>query len=239
MSEVPSTTASPAAAGATNDETPKTAQTGKKPTLTISDNGLDLILAFEGFDKGGWPGGASGCTIGYGYDLGYHTLGQFGADWRSRLSVNDFAKLRALVGITGTRARDRVRVLGTVNVTKQDAREVFTSSSIPRAAAATLSAFPGVEELPPDAAGALISLVFNRGPRLTDTNPQLVERREMRAIVDAVAAGDLMEIANQIRSMCRLWEGKGMDGLIRRREAEAALVESCIPGAPPWKAPKV
>lgn len=217
--------------------TTKTAQSGTKPTLHVSDNALNLILAFEGFDKGGWPGGASGCTIGYGYDLGYHTLGEFAAAWRTRLSVNDFAKLRALVGIKGTRARDRVRVLGGVNVPKQAAREVFATFSIPRAADNTLSAFPGVENLPADAAGALVSLVYNRGPRLSDNDPQLQERREMRAIREAVAAGDLMEIANELRSMVRLWTGKGLDGLISRREAEAALVESCIPGAPPWKLP--
>lgn len=209
---------------------PDAPKSGPKPTLAISDRALNLILSFEGFDKGGWPGGASGCTIGYGYDLGYHTLGQFGADWRTRLGVNDFAKLRALVGVRGTLARDRVRVLGTVNIPTQAAREVFHTSSIPRAIDAALGVFPGIENLPEDAAGALISLVYNRGTRLSDTDPRLEERREMRAIQKAVAAGDLMEIAVQLRSMVRLWVGKGLDGLIRRREAEAALVESCIKG---------
>jgi GH24 family phage-related lysozyme (muramidase) len=50
----------------------------------------------------------------------------------------------------------------------------------------------------------------------------------MRAVRDAVAAGDLQEIANQIRAMKRLWEGKGLDGLLKRRDAEADLVESAI-----------
>ena len=40
--------------------------------------------------------------------------------------------------------------------------------------------------------------------------------------------GDLQEIANQIRAMKCLWEGKGLDGLLKRRDAEADLVESCI-----------
>jgi GH24 family phage-related lysozyme (muramidase) len=53
-------------------------------------------------------------------------------------------------------------------------------------------------------------------------------RREMRAVRDAVANGDLQEIANQLRSMKRIWEGKGLDGLLRRRDAEADLVESAI-----------
>jgi len=50
----------------------------------------------------------------------------------------------------------------------------------------------------------------------------------MRAIRDAVAVDDLQDIANQLRSMKRLWEGKGLDGLIKRREDEAELVESSI-----------
>jgi GH24 family phage-related lysozyme (muramidase) len=46
----------------------------------------------------------------------------------------------------------------------------------------------------------------------------------MLAIRDLVARGDLAGIAAQIRSMKRLWEGKGLDGLLRRRDDEAALV---------------
>jgi len=36
------------------------------------------------------------------------------------------------------------------------------------------------------------------------------------------------EIANEIRKMKRLWIDKNMDGLVKRREAEARLVENCI-----------
>jgi GH24 family phage-related lysozyme (muramidase) len=53
-------------------------------------------------------------------------------------------------------------------------------------------------------------------------------RAEMRAVRDAVAVQDLAEIAAQLRAMKRLWEGQGLDGLLRRREAEAQLVESCL-----------
>ena len=40
------------------------------------------------------------------------------------------------------------------------------------------------------------------------------------------------EIANQIRSMKRLWVNKGLGGLLHRRDAEADLVESCIESIP-------
>ena len=62
---------------------------------------------------------------------------------------------------------------------------------------------------------------------MSDDSPE-DRRREMRAIRDAVAAKDLKEIADQLRSMTRLWEGKNLAGLLKRRDAEADLVESCI-----------
>jgi len=55
------------------------------------------------------------------------------------------------------------------------------------------------------------------------------ERRlEMRAIRDVVPQKNLPEIAALLRSMKRLWVGKGLDGLLKRREAEAKLVEGCV-----------
>ncbi|HEY6129471.1 MAG TPA: hypothetical protein VIW23_14955, partial [Candidatus Acidoferrum sp.] len=63
----------------------------------------------------------------------------------------------------------------------------------------------------------------NRGPGMEGDR-----RKEMRAVRDAVANQDLQEIADQIRAMKRLWEGKGLDGLLKRRDAEADLVESAI-----------
>jgi GH24 family phage-related lysozyme (muramidase) len=38
----------------------------------------------------------------------------------------------------------------------------------------------------------------------------------------------LQEIADQLRAMKRLWKGQGLDGLLRRRDAEADMVEACI-----------
>ena len=78
-----------------------------------------------------------------------------------------------------------------------------------------------------DVQGALVSLVYNRGTRMADS-PGTDDRREMRAIRDLVAEGLVVGIPEQLRSMQRLWIGKGLDGLIRRREAEAQLVDSAI-----------
>jgi GH24 family phage-related lysozyme (muramidase) len=35
------------------------------------------------------------------------------------------------------------------------------------------------------------------------------------------------KIAQEIRNMKRLWVGKGLDGLLKRRDEEANLVDSC------------
>ena len=104
-----------------------------------------------------------------------------------------------------------------------DAKQVFLERSVPKYQAQTQQAFPGVDALPADAQGALFSLVYNRGTSMNGDS-----RKEMRAIRDAVPNGDLQEIANQLRAMKRLWVNKGLDGLLKRRDAEADLVESCI-----------
>ena len=94
----------------------------------------------------------------------------------------------------------------------------------------TERAFPGMEKLPAQAQAALISLVFNRGPGMRGRR-----RSEMRTIRKLVhdysprnGAESLTEIAGQLRNMKRLWIGKGLPGMLRRREAEAELVLSAI-----------
>jgi GH24 family phage-related lysozyme (muramidase) len=51
-------------------------------------------------------------------------------------------------------------------------------------------------------------------------------RREMRAIRPRVTSGDLAGIAEQIRSMKRLWDPVVLPGLHSRRDKEADLVAS-------------
>jgi GH24 family phage-related lysozyme (muramidase) len=193
----------------------------------FSRRALDLILRSEGLDHAGWPGGQSGVTLGRGYDLGYHTRSEFLTDWSPYLEPPVLTLLAGCVGIIGIPARDRARMLrGRVVITQAVADRVFFSATLPKYIDLTKRTFPGVEKLPLDAQGALVSLVFNRGSRMVDSDPVIQERREMRAIRDAIVHGDLIDIAMQIRSMTRLWVGKGLDGLIKRREEEAELVEA-------------
>jgi GH24 family phage-related lysozyme (muramidase) len=90
---------------------------------------------------------------------------------------------------------------------------------LPRFARLTRDTFAGVEKLPHDAQGALLSLVFNRGTSLTGAR-----RTEMRAIRDELATGraSLPNIADALEAMQRLWPDAR--GLRDRRAREAALV---------------
>ena len=77
--------------------------------------------------------------------------------------------------------------------------------------------------LNPDAYGAIIPLVFNRGTSLVGE-----KRKEMVNIKNLIPKKDYKKIAKEFRNMKRIWVGKGLDGLIERREAEAKLVEGCV-----------
>ena len=206
----------------------------------IPRQSIDLILSSEGLDQPGkWPGGASGITIGHGYDLGYTDLEEFLRDWDQHLSRSDREQLMAVCGFKGQAARRIAPTLAGIKISRGIARKVFDSATLPKWFAATNRAFPGAHLLPAAAFGALVSLVFNRGASCVD-KPGSTRRREMRAIRDAItkwaalrestrAAGLrplLLVIAAQIRSMKRLWIGKGLDGLLTRREREAVMVES-------------
>lgn len=194
----------------------------------FSRKALNLILGHEGLNQPGkWPGGQSGITIGIGYDLGYVTVDQFESDWDDYLVEATRERLKAAVGLRAIRARNRAPELSDIRIRRADAEAVFNDRTLPLYTLRASQAFPGLEELPLDAQGALVSLVYNRGTSMVDDSPE-DRRREMRAIRDAVKEGDLEEIAEQLRAMKRLWIGKGLDGLLARRDAEAGLVESTI-----------
>jgi GH24 family phage-related lysozyme (muramidase) len=193
-------------------------------SLQVPDEALALIFEAEGLDQPGqWPGGDSGITIGVGYDLGFATEEQFEEDWSPFLTSDEIDRLKDVIGLAGEQARQRAADFRDIKIKRADAEQVFKERTLPLYSQRTEDAFPGLDQLPEKVQGALVSLVFNRGPGMNGDS-----RREMRAVRDAVANGDLQEIANQLRSMKRIWEGKGLDGLLRRRDAEADLVESAI-----------
>lgn len=195
----------------------------------ISEKALDLIIDSEGCDLiPNWPGGSSGVTYGYGYDLGYNTREQIQRDWGSYVNGNTLSFMLLCSGRTGLSAKQMIGPTTKIlTITQKAAEEVFQQKTLPRFRKLALDTYPGLEKLPEDTIGAITSLVFNRGASFgIQGQPSWDSRREMRELKPLIENGDLKAIADKIREMSRLWEGKGLDGLITRRNNEADLVLS-------------
>lgn len=191
--------------------------------MNISRISKDLILDFESMNPPGhWPGGQSGVTIGFGYDLGYVGRDEFLKDWAGRIAPVFLHKLANACGLRGEKARQFAFTVRPIKINRAAAMEVFEEKSLPKYIRLTEAAFPGIEKLHLDVRGALVSLVYNRG-----TSFEGPTRVEMVEIYQHVLNKDLQGIADSLRKMKRLWP-VGMTGLLRRREAEACLVEQAI-----------
>jgi len=205
----------------------------------LSKKSLDLILEFE---VGGgenyynkflknpaWPEGQSGVTIGVGYDLGYVNKTEFSEDWKD-LPKETFDRLYKVVGIKGYNAKNLIRGLKDITIPWDLALKVFNNKTVTKFYNLTEQTFPNFDNLPEDAKGGLVSLVFNRGAALEGDR-----RREMKLIRDGMKLVSnydqkaLTFIANQIRNMKRIWIGGSIEkGMSRRRDAEAKLIEQSL-----------
>ena len=199
----------------------------------ISRKAVDLIIQQEiggraiyerRYQKPTWAGGESGITIGIGADLGYMNEKEFLAVWSPNLNLNFINALRPVIGLKGQQAKSMLKgEILNVKVPYNVAYEVFVKYDIPKYWLRTKAIYPQLETLNEDTQGALVSMVYNRGAKIEGDS-----RKEMKAIVDLVAKQDYEGIAEQIEMSKRLWEGRGLDGLVVRREAEADLIRDSI-----------
>ena len=199
----------------------------------ISRKAADLIIQFEiggrniyekSYQKPTWAGGESGITIGIGADLGYMTEKEFMKVWSPHLNLNFIECLRKVVGLKGIQAKQMLRgEILNVRVPYNTAYEVFVKYDIPKYYAKTKAIYPQLDELNEDTQGALVSMVYNRGSKLEGDS-----RIEMKRIVEMVKNKDYEGIAEEIEKSKRHWEGKGLDGLVVRREAEADLIRDSL-----------
>jgi GH24 family phage-related lysozyme (muramidase) len=197
-----------------------------------SEKTLKLLLEYEVgggkkyyekcLSKFTWPGGASGPTIGIGIDTAYYTASEL-ADIFKFLPEDQIKMIQTATGRTGARGKQYAGILREAGITVSwdDALNIFEELTWPKFSKAAEKAFPELNQLHEDAYGAIVSIVFNRGTLMKGDS-----RKEMRAIRTLVLERDYRGIAKQIRAMKRLWQGKGLDGLLTRRDAEADLVES-------------
>lgn len=177
-----------------------------------------------------WPGGASGVTIGIGYDCGYSTSATIHADWGDKLPAAMVQHLQDVAGIHGSPAKSYAHALhGVVTVPWDAAMAVFSLRDMPKWENLVAHALPNTEKLTPDSFGALVSLAYNRGTSFSNSGDRY---REMRDIKVHMATNAFSEVPGDIRAMKRLWPN--MKGLRDRRDHEAALfVKGLSPSATP------
>lgn len=203
----------------------------------IGRNAYELILHHEVssrrfydeiYSKPCVPGEDSGVTIGVGYDLGQTSKATFYKDWGQLLNPQELKILEGCIGLTRGGAKKKLPEVININIPWAKAESVFQNGSLPDAIEETLTAFPGSDRLPPDGFGTLVSLVFNRGGNISGTS----RRKEMQDIRQLIASGQFNAIPERIRSMKRIWQGRGLPGLLRRREDEAKLLELVLNHTP-------
>ena len=203
-----------------------------EPSLrSISDDAVKMIIGFEVTDEllykrryrqPIWPKGKSGVTVGIGYDVGYAKPAWVREDWSGILSDRYIELLSKACGVTGVGAKKFVPELKSITIDWDDARKQFVGTSLRRYTAQTLGVLKNADLLSDDSLGALVSLVYNRGPSFKLVGPRYEEMRKIRLLV---VKKDFSAIPNEIRRMVRLWENTEIEGLCKRRLLEAALFE--------------
>lgn len=196
--------------------------------LPVGQRAIDLIIAEEigspelytaRYQNPVWPGGASGVTIGIGYDLGQHSADQIRADWSPHLSPDDVESLVLAAEVRGDDANVAMIHVRQVVVPIAAAMSVFNDATLPKYAQGTEDALSNCDALAADAFGALVSIGYNRGNAGWDMDDDRHE--EMADISDAMDARQFAKIPALILAMRRLWPVNS--ALWNRRAHEATL----------------
>ena len=177
-----------------------------------SNKALSLILKYE---VGGgkiyyekylshftWPEGASGPTIGIGIDCAYYTPLELSKIFHF-LPDDKLELIKKASGKTGQNGKEYTKVLrkAGIVVNWETAVEIFNNVTWKKFATLAEKTFPGLEKLSPDAYGAIVSIVFNRGTSLNGPS-----RLEMRKIRELIPNKEYKAIAAQIRKMKRMYQ---------------------------------
>src|SRR5215831_4428402 len=127
------------------------------PSATpISERATKLIVAFEvsdeksyvrAYQRPTWPQGASGVTIGIGYDIGYARRDWLHEDWQTMIADAQIQSLEAACGVKGPAADDLLPSLRSVVVPWDAAMQEFLKWTQPRTVAETEAALPNTKLL--------------------------------------------------------------------------------------------
>ncbi len=197
--------------------------------LPVSKDGRNLIVRYETGGRAYYarfcarpsdPGFASGVTVGFGYDLRFHSRGQIAKDWAGVATPREIVAMQSVSGLDGSNYRS---IRDKVDLTWEEAEIVFDRVTLPRWQGKTAVAYHlDPDELHPHSNGAMVCMVFNRGDGISMRSRDI----EKRAIRSALDRGEPRAVPPQLRLMKRLWPGH--DGLQGRREDEAVLFEKGI-----------
>lgn len=202
-------------------------------TSLVSPAAVDLIVGFEIISPAYYtrklqgvvcPPRQSGPTRGIGWDDGHQTRSAIAAAWPMHPQLERILPASGQVGAAKCNAyRNANRDIRTP---LDMAERVFEQTALPAYHALTARAFRnGWDALPPNAQGALVATVYNRGASMMGSGKN-DPRREMRHLRDVcVPAADTQCMAEQFLSMRRLWPAKseGGKGLQRRYTSTAKL----------------
>lgn len=198
----------------------------------VSQATFDLIVAEEVSSQAAYtaryqhperPGGASGITIGIGYDCGYADAAKIRSDWGGRLSESMVSALVGVSGMTGDAAQARLAgIKSAVLVPWAAAIDVFANVDIPVWAAKVRHDLQNTNRLSSDCFGVLVSLAYNRGASFSKEGDRYAEMRSIKA---HMAAMQFEKIPDDIRSMKRLWTTPSVRGVATRRDHEATLFQ--------------
>ena len=169
-----------------------------------------------------WPGGASGITMGIGADLGYMSKEEFEKFFSKYFTKKQCERLNDVIGLKGKSAKNALSKVKDIELSWDNAYKAFIEWTLPKFWKMTSDLWIGLDKLKEPAQIALVSIVFNRGSATKGPS-----RVEMVNIKPYVMCQNYNAIAKEIRSMKRLWADKGFDGLLKRRDSEAKMVEDC------------
>jgi len=171
-----------------------------------------------------FPGSSSGITIGVGYDLRFTDKESFKKVWGKYLSESYIKELSKDIKKKGTKSRaKKLKNMG-IEIPFKYAWQVFIEHTLPEYYKKTETIYPSLSQLPDFCRSVLVSLVYNRGTKLSGSR-----RKEMKNIQiilenaqkEGFSQENLIEITDELLSMKRLW--KSTSGLIKRRKDEANL----------------
>lgn len=197
------------------------------PAATVDPAVVELVVRWEIGSQAQYvrkyqgvicPGGASGPTIGIGFDLGTQTPAEIRAAWGWHPDIDRLVTASGQVGPEKCKAwraahRD-------IRVSYDDALRVFATHDWPRYMAMAARAYrAGWVDLTLNHQRALGGNGYNRGFSFLGSR-----RTEMREVRDTCVPGnDAPCTAGQLRASCRVWDSQPdiRKGLCARRYAEA------------------